>query len=425
MDVRDRWQRLVGVGLTVVLAAAGLVVTTPSSASAAAPGLLSDDFEDGDAAGWRTTGGRWSVVADEAEGRVLQQGSTSASTRARTGHPSWADYSVSARVKTLAPRALQSSVGILARVQADGSHYYLASRSDDTVELGRMTGGRTTALATASYPSYAQVWRDLKLVVRGNTLIGLVNGTAKLRATDSRLAGGSAGLATWQASAHFDDVVVESYAPTTPDTQAPVPPVTVQVLAVTPTTATISWTPTIDNVGVTGYVLYRGDGFSGRADLGTVSGTGPITVPLSPTAVSMAFLVAARDAAGNVSAPAYSSSIPQPPSFAKTGTDTVPPTAPGVPRLSGRTADGRSIVTWAPAIDNVGVVEYHLILTTDFDYVRVLAKSGEPTVTATISGGYPMLRVIAYDASWNGTSGPSSPFGGWPAPSSAPSAPVG
>ena len=80
-------------------------------------------------------------------------------------------------------------------------------------------------------------------------------------------------------------------------------------------------------------------------------------------------------------------------------------------------------MTWTPATDNVGVVEYHLILTTDFDYVRVLAKSGEPTVTATISGGYPMLRVIAYDASWNGTSGPSSPFGGWrEAPSSAPPA---
>ena len=297
MDARDRWQRLVGVGLTVVLAAAGLVVTTPGSASAAAPGLLSDDFEDGDAAGWRTTGGRWSVVADEADGRVLQQGSTSASTRARTGDPTWADYSVSARVKTLAPRAPQSSVGILARVQADGSHYYLASRSDDTVELGRMTGGRITALATASYPSYAQVWRDAEAgrPRQYPDRAGQRHREAEGHGQPARR--GSAGVATRQASAHFDNVVVESYAPTTPDTQAPVPPVAVQVLAVTPTTATISWTPTIDNVGVTGYVLTRGDGFYGRADLGTVTGTGPITVPLSPTAVSMAFLVAARDAA--------------------------------------------------------------------------------------------------------------------------------
>ena len=63
----------------------------------------------------------------------------------------------------------------------------------------------------------------------------------------------------------------------------------------------------------------------------TVTDTGPITLPISPTAASTHYAVAARDAAGNVSPISGRTSIPQPPSFPRSGTDTVAPSAPGNP----------------------------------------------------------------------------------------------
>ena len=420
---RNRVRQMIGAGLTVALVAAGLVLTTAASASAAAPVLLSDDFEDGNAAGWRTSGGRWSVVEDEFN-HVLKQGTAGAVTRARAGDPAWADYSVGVRVKALGSPGRQSAVSVLARLQSDGSHYYVATRPDDTVELGKVVGGRTIALATAAYPSYWEYWRSLTLVVKGSTLIGVINGMQLLRATDSQLTRGRAGLSTRYTSAEFDDVAVQSFAATAPDTQAPLTPDAPTAVNVTPTTATISWKPTIDNVGVVDYIVYQGDNFYSQYPVRTVAGTGPVTLSLSPTAASIHFAVAARDAAGNVSPISSRLTIPQPPSFPKTGDDTVAPTAPGSPRATGVTADGRSILSWTPATDNVGVVEYHVILVTNIDEVRLLAKVPGPSATVSVTGSYPMVRVIAYDAAWNSSSSPLVPYNG-PGASPGPSNPVG
>jgi hypothetical protein len=384
--------------------AAVLLIGSPAHA-APPPVLLSDDFADGDANGWRTSGGRW-AVADT----VLQQTAPAARAAARVGDPMWTDYAVSARVRL----DTGTAVAVLARVQAD-SHYYLASRSDDTVELGRVIGGRTTVLSTAAYPSYLQVWRSLSLVVKGDRLVGVVNGAPMLTATDTRLRRGRAGLATTAGTASFDDVQIHSYAPSTPDTVTPLVPGAPTVVAVTSTTATITWRPTVDNVGVTEYVVYQGDQFYQQYPARTVTGTGPVTLPLSPTAASIHFAVAARDAAGNLSQPSARVTIPQPPTYPKTGTDTVPPTAPGNPVLTGPNS-----LTWAPATDNVGVREYHVILVTNIDEVRLLAKVSEPTATVSVSGANPLVRVIAYDAAWNSASTPLVPVGPAPTPTPTP-----
>lgn len=410
--INTRARRLLGAGL-----AAALIVTGPAApASAAAPVLFSDDFSDGDAAGWRTSGGRWSVT--EAS---LGQDDVNAEAVARAGDQSWTDYSVSARVRPAAYRDAGSSAGVQARVQGDGSHYYLVTRGDDTVELGRVVGGRTTPLATAAYPTATQLWRSLTLITKGATLTGVVNGEPMLAATDTRLARGRAALGTTYAGASFDDVAVRSYSATTPDTQAPITPGRPRVVDVTPTTATISWLPAVDNVGVVDYIVYSGEQFYQQYPVRTVTGTGPITLPLGPTAASIHFAVAARDAAGNVSPISGRTSIPQPPSFPRSGTDTVAPSAPGNPVLSGQTADGRGILTWAPATDNVGVVEYHVLVTVNVDEVRVLAKVGEPTATVSVNaGGGPLVRVIAYDASWNSSSSALVPYGPAPTPTPTP-----
>ncbi|AGZ43757.1 pectate lyase [Actinoplanes friuliensis DSM 7358] len=373
--------------------------------------LLSDDFQDGNAAGWRTSGGRWSV-ADE----TFRQDSVSARATARTGDQSWSDYAVSVRVQPLAYRDSRSSAGVQARVQSDGSHYYLTTRADNKVELGRVVSGRTTVLATADYASALQFWRSLSLVVKGSQLIGVVNGTPLLNATDTRLTRGRAAVATNYATAAFDDVRVDGWTATSPDTQAPLAPGRPSVVEVTPTTVTLTWRPTIDNVGVVDYIVYQGEQFYQQIPVRTVTGTGPVTLPFSPTAASMQFSVAARDAAGNVSLVTDRTSVPQPPSYPKTGDDAVAPSAPGSPVLSGRTADGRGILTWTPATDNVAVREYHVILVTNIDEVRLLAKVSEPTATVTVNGSNPLVRVIAYDAAWNSASSPLVPYGPTPTP---------
>jgi hypothetical protein len=192
------------------------------------------------------------------------------------------------------------------------------------------------------------------------------------------------------------------------------------VLAVTPTTATISWSPTVDNVGVVEYVVYQGEQFYQQYPVRTVTGTGPVTLTLNPTAVFFHFSVAARDAAGNLSQPSERVTIPQPPSYPKTGDDTVAPSAPGNPVLSGRTADGRGILTWAPATDNVGVREYHVLLVTNIDEIRLLARVSEPTATVSVSGTNPLVRVIAYDAAWNSSSSALVPYGPGATPTPTP-----
>jgi hypothetical protein len=356
------------------------------------------------------------VTTDETD--VYRQAAPVGRAVARTGDPAWTDYSVAARVKPLTVRDRRSATGVLARIQPDGSHYYLTTRADDTVELGRFTGGRSTPLASASVPTYLGVWRSLALVVKGDRLVGVVNGTALLTATDDRLRRGRAGLVTTAGTASFDDVLIQSYAPTTPDTQPPLVPGRPEVVAVTPTTATVTWRPTVDNVGVTEYVVYQGDQFYQQYPVRTVTGTGPVTLTLNPAAASIHFAVAARDAAGNLSQPSARATIPQPPSFPRSGTDTVAPAPPGNPVLT-----GPNLLTWAPATDNVGVVEYHVILVVNIDEVRLLAKVREPAAAVSVSGTNPLVRVIAYDAAWNSSSTPLVPLGPAPTPTPTPPPP--
>ncbi|CAM1345488.1 CUB domain-containing protein [Tenacibaculum amylolyticum] len=80
------------------------------------------------------------------------------------------------------------------------------------------------------------------------------------------------------------------------DTQAPSVPTNVTATEITQTTATLSWTASTDNVGVTGYDIYRG-----TSNLGSREGT---TVDLTGLVAdrSYTFSIRAKDAAGNESA---------------------------------------------------------------------------------------------------------------------------
>lgn len=98
-----------------------------------------------------------------------------------------------------------------------------------------------------------------------------------------------------------EDYTVNLGGGSAPDTQAPSVPASLTSSAITQTTASLSWSASTDNVGVTGYDVYQGN-----TVLGTVTATSAnITGLTASTAYS--FRVRAKDAAGNVSG--YSNTV--------------------------------------------------------------------------------------------------------------------
>jgi glucuronoarabinoxylan endo-1,4-beta-xylanase len=105
---------------------------------------------------------------------------------------------------------------------------------------------------------------------------------------------------TWKSGAigsfFLDDVCLTITGSPATDTQAPSVPAGLAASAVTTSAFTLAWTAATDNVGVTGYEVFR-NGVS----IGTPSGTSLGVTGLS-AATTYAMTVRARDAAGNWSA---------------------------------------------------------------------------------------------------------------------------
>lgn len=120
----------------------------------------------------------------------------------------------------------------------------------------------------------------------------------------------------------------------TGDTQPPSEPEDFALAGQTETTAQLSWSPSTDNVGVTGYDVYRFDGLFVSTRIATVTDT-TVEVPIYNGRNQ--FYVRARDAAGNLSAVTNSVSVtggttlPTPPTPPVT---TGPPETPGLCTVS-------------------------------------------------------------------------------------------
>jgi len=129
------------------------------------------------------------------------------------------------------------------------------------------------------------------------------------------------------------------------DTQAPSAPTGLAAPGLTDRTVTLSWSPSSDNVGVTGYTVYRGG-----TQVGTPAGTGFTDTGLSPSTL-YSYTVKARDAAGNASAASGTLTVTtQPP-------DTTPPSTPTGLASPSQTSSSVSL-TWTASTDNYGVAGY-------------------------------------------------------------------
>jgi len=85
---------------------------------------------------------------------------------------------------------------------------------------------------------------------------------------------------------------------TAPDTEAPAPPTDLSAAIITQTTFTLRWTASTDNVGVTGYDVYK-DGI--KINGANITGTSYNVTGLT-AATTYSFYVVAKDAAANQSA---------------------------------------------------------------------------------------------------------------------------
>jgi hypothetical protein len=174
--------------------------------TASADTLTADNFDDGDAAGWTTTGGTWIVNIDGSD-KVLRQSSLAANSLARVGPLSWRNYTVTAAVRPESYNGMPGFAGVVARASSTSNYYALVLRPNDTAVLTRTVNGTAQILATIRVSVAEDSWYKLSLSVEGQRLVGTVNGTS-FSATDGFLSSGPAGLVTTWTTASFDDVVV-------------------------------------------------------------------------------------------------------------------------------------------------------------------------------------------------------------------------
>jgi len=146
-------------------------------------------------------------------------------------------------------------------------------------------------------PSWAGVGLDF--LDASGTEISEINtqvtgGTYAPRSTTRTVPAGAVAARVWTwKSGSTGYLFLDDFCVSVPDSQAPSVPAGLSSAAVTQTSFTLRWNASTDNVGVTGYEVFRGG-----TSLGTTSATSLNIASLAP-ATAYAMRVRARDAAGN------------------------------------------------------------------------------------------------------------------------------
>ncbi len=313
-------RRATAVGAAALLLATAAVAAVPSSASAANI-LTNPGFETGTLSGWSCSGGLGSVVSTPVHG----------GSKALAGAASASDNAKCAQTVAVQPNTTYSLSSWVR-----GNYVYLG-----------VTGGAST------WTPAAADWKQLT--------VSFTTGASQTSA--------EVYLNGWfgQGTYYADDISLDGPGGGTPDTQAPTAPTGLAATATAATQVSLSWGASSDNVGVTGYDVYRNGALAT-----TVTGTTATVTGLS-AGTSYTFTVKAHDAAGNASAASNSLSVTTP-----SGGDQQAPTAP-TNLVATATAATQVSLSWGASSDNVGVTAY------DVYRNGTLATSVTGT-TATVTG---------------------------------------
>jgi chitodextrinase len=160
---------------------------------------------------------------------------------------------------------------------------------------------------------------------------------------------------------------------TTPDTTPPTAPADLTCSSKTGTTVTLTWTASTDNVGVSGYDIYR-DGI----EIGYTSNMTYTDSGLSE-ATTYTYTIQAEDTAANLSDASNALNVMT--------SDTTPPTAPTEVTCTSNT-ETTVTLTWTASTDNVGVTSY--------DIYRNGSKVGSTANTTYTDSGLSVSTSYTY-----------------------------
>lgn len=188
-------------------------------------------------------------------------------------------------------------------------------------------------------------------------------------------------LAVWEvydtANAFYNVIDVDFGGGGPVDTTAPTAPANLTASNIASTSATLTWGASTDNVGVTGYNIYRGAALVASPNASTLSYN---LTGLSAN-TSYTYTVKAVDQAGNLSAASNAVTFTTP----ALPIDNTPPTAPSSPASSNIT-DTAVTLTWGASTDNVGVAAYRIY-------------QGSTLVATTANGSTLSYRITGLSAS--------------------------
>ena len=227
------------------------------------------------------------------------------------------------------------------------------------------------------------------------TFNALAAGTSALNFQNNALCstGSSSGCAmitptTWNAGT----IVVSSGT----DTTAPTTPTILSVTAISFSQINLAWTASTDNIGVTGYRIYRNG-----AQIATSLTTSYSNTSLSPS-TAYTYTIAAYDAAGNVSVQSTSASA-----TTLSAVDTTTPTTP-----LGLTATGVSSsqinLSWTVSTDNVGVAGYRIYRNGAQIATSLTTSYSNTSLSPSTAYTY---TIAAYDAAGNASTQSASASG--------------
>lgn len=350
---------------------------------------------------WSASSDNVAVTSYEVFKGGVSIGTTSALSFSVTGLAPATAYSMTVRACDAAGNWSAQSAAYSASTAADTSAPTipagLASASIGATSFTLSWGAASDDVAVTSY----EVFRDgvsLGWAAGLNrSITGLTPATTYAMTVRARDAAGNMSA---QCAAFNVTTATDSSAPTTPGS--------LSASSVTVISFTLNWAASTDNIGVTGYEVFRNG-----TSLGTAAGLSRAISSLNPgTAYTMT--VKARDAAGNFSAASS-------PLVVTTPADTQAPTVP-TGMGSNSTTPTSFNLTWSPSTDNVAVAQYEVF--------RGGVSQGTLTgTTKAITGLAPStsysMQVKSRDTSGNWSALSSSFVVTTPADTQAPTVPSG
>jgi chitodextrinase len=174
------------------------------------------------------------------------------------------------------------------------------------------------------------------------------------------------------------------------DTTPPSPVSGLRVSAATQTSVTYAWNPATDNVGVSGYNMFRGGIMVGFTSALTYTFSNLIC------GTTYTFAVQTQDSSGNTSDVAYATNVAST-SPCSGSSDTSPPSTPT--NLTATAATSTSItVNWTASTDNVGVAAYTVY---NGSNVAGTTNGSSYTISGLTCGTGFTIGVVASDAAGN------------------------